>query len=187
MAFFLSWINSPRCLEVVERAFNIDRGQFVRNFRLCRRAVRVGQSARQPESLLEQDARFAMRVPPAGPVRGNAQVLDRAWPVGTLFEVVGKIGRDVAQALAEEYLQRLSDTAMQLRAPARRLALIENLTVQGVHEFVTRGGVRACERLRGCHAHNAMPVRQSIAEVLEVFRRHAGGSGSDVDGERRAG
>src|SRR5258705_3354438 len=143
MAFFLSWIDSPRWLEDVERAFKMDRGQFFQDFSLCRRAVRVGQSARQTESLPEQAGGFAMRVPPAGAVRGKAQIPDRAWPVGTFFEMIRKIGGHVAQALGEEYLQRLSDTAMPLRAPARGLALIENLAVQGVHEFVARG-VRAC-------------------------------------------
>src|ERR1700675_4670060 len=102
MSFFLSWVSSPRCFEVAERAFKMDRGHFSQNFRLCRRAVRVGQSARQTESLLEQNGGFAMRVTPAGPVRGKAQVPDSAWPVGTLFEVARKIGRHVAQALGED-------------------------------------------------------------------------------------
>src|SRR5438046_10369381 len=31
-----------------------------------------------------------------------------------------------------------------------------------------------------------MPVRQSTAEVLEVFRRHVSSRGTDVDSERRA-
>ena len=45
-----------------------------------------------------------MRVTPAGSVRREPQVLDRAWPVGALFEVVRKLGRRVAQALGEEHL-----------------------------------------------------------------------------------
>ena len=68
---------------------------------------------------------------------------------GALFEVIRKIGRHVAQALGEKYLQRLSDAAMQLRASSRRSALVEDLTIQGVYEFVTRRGVRAWKGLRG--------------------------------------
>src|ERR1700730_18693868 len=87
----------------------------------------------------------------------------------------------IAQPLRVQRFQSLTDAPVQLGPAAPRLALIENLPVQGMHEFITRGDAGVWKRLRGSDTHNAMPARQPVAEVLELFQGQVSSPGTNVD------
>ena len=98
-----------------------------------RRALGRGKPA-PSQRMLQVGSRAIQREPLGSHVGSAAQVLHGASPVSTLLEVLRNLGRDFVERLGKTSSSRFRLPTMQHRAPRRRLALVQNLPVERVHE-----------------------------------------------------
>jgi hypothetical protein len=59
---------------------------------------------------------------------------------------------------------------MQLRSSSRRLAAIEDLAVEGMDKFITRGKTSIRKPLRPRRTHDVIPARELFTEFFEVLQ-----------------
>src|SRR5258707_8826754 len=111
-----------------------------------------------------------MRVAAPGDVRRALQVLDGPRPLGSLLEVIRQLGYDFLDIPLVQRRQTLANQAMEPGSAALQLALIENLTVQRMDEFIAccRAAVR--EGLRAHPFHNVMPAGQRLIKIFQIAR-----------------
>src|SRR4029077_18595073 len=90
--------------------------------------------------MLKYGGGLARSVAPGGGFRDEAQVRDGTRPVRRGFELIRETGSRFVRLARVQGLAPLSDVAVQPRAASGRHSAIDHFAVQGVDEFVGRGG-----------------------------------------------
>src|SRR5271166_3894129 len=93
--------------------------------------------------------------------------------------------RASAASRGQERVSRRSFDAHS-RPSARRLPLIENLTIQGVRKFVTLRSGPVRERTPSCPPHHVLPARQVFTSAFEFLLVHGRAEDVCIRRERHA-
>src|SRR5258708_24457555 len=117
-----------------------------------------------------------MRVAAPGDVRRALEVLDGPRPLGSLLEVIRQLGYDFLDVPLVQRRQTLANQAMEPGSAALQLALIENLTVHRMDEFIARRRAAVREGLRAHPFHNVMPAGQLPLNMFHLPRLRPAGT-----------
>ena len=98
--------------------------------------MRLRQSTRQFEGAPQQGACFPVHPAAAGRVRNLLQISRRTGPIQAKLEMARELGRDFAGSLTIHVLQKVADVRVQPGPAAGRLATVQNITIDGMQEFV---------------------------------------------------
>src|SRR5882757_3758605 len=85
---------------------------------------------------------------------------------------------------SKRFARAICEAKLQLRAASRRLAVVKNVSVQCVHEFVALAHRSVLHTARA--AHHELPARQALANAFEHLGTYRGAERIEAGRERSA-